>query len=88
MFTKARVAQLRGTRMSAVMQYQREQWLQALEPLNRRIDETIAWLKQQPEADARVQRLCTHPGIGLLTALTMSAFSSPLSFFWSLAKCS
>jgi hypothetical protein len=32
LFTKAGVAQLRGTRMSAVMQYQREQWLQALEP--------------------------------------------------------
>jgi hypothetical protein len=51
------------------MQWQREQWLQLLEPLNERLLETMLWLKQQSQADQRIARLRTHPGIGLLTAL-------------------
>src|SRR5690242_10354787 len=65
LFTKAGQQELRAAVMSPAMQWQREQWLQLLEPLNQRLTETMLWLKQQSLADPRIARLRTHPGIGL-----------------------
>src|SRR6185503_7044557 len=56
LFTKAGLQELRRAPMSAAMQWQREQWLQLLEPLNQRLLETMLWLKQQSQADARISR--------------------------------
>lgn len=67
--------------MSSVMQYQRDQWLAALEPLNQRIVEAARWLAAQATGDERIERLRTHPGIGLLTALGLVHTLEPISRF-------
>src|SRR5918999_4642250 len=45
LFTKAGLQELGSAPMSPAMQWQREQWLQLLEPLNERLLETMLWLK-------------------------------------------
>src|SRR5215813_9671893 len=86
LFTKAGLQELRTVAMSPAMQWQREQWLQLLEPLNQRLLETMLWLKQQSQADERISRLRTHPGIGLLTALCLVHSLEPVSRFANTRK--
>lgn len=81
LFTQAGLQQLRSVPMSPVMQFQRDQWLAALEPLNQRIAESVTWLTQQATTDQRIRRLRTHPGIGLLTALAIVHTLEPVSRF-------
>ena len=81
LFTRAGLAQLQSVTMSPMMQYQRDQWLAALEPLNQRIVTTAAWLEQQAAADERIERLRTHPGVGLLTALGVVHTLEPVDRF-------
>ena len=81
LFTGTGLAQLRSTTMSPMMQYQRDQWLQALEPLNERIAEVANWLEQQASGDERIARLRTHPGIGLLTSLGLVHTLEPIARF-------
>jgi transposase len=81
LFTRTGLTQLRSISMSPMMQYQREQWLQALEPLNQRIDKAVDWLEQQAAGDERIERLRTHPGIGLLTSLGLVHTLAPISRF-------
>jgi transposase len=81
LFTKAGQQELRQTNMSPAMQWQREQWFQLLEPLNKRLLETMLWLKQQSQDDARIKLLRTHPGIGLLTSLCVVHTLEPVSRF-------
>lgn len=81
LFTHAGLAQLRTVTMSPMMRYQRDQWLAALEPLNQRILEASNWLEQQAAGDERIDRLRTHPGIGLLTALGLVHTLEPVSRF-------
>src|SRR5687767_13703472 len=86
LFTKAGLQELRTAAMSHAMQWQREQWLQLLEPLNERLLETMLWLKQQSQADERISRLRTHPGVGLLTALCLVHSLEPVSRFANTRK--
>jgi transposase len=72
--------------MSPALQWQREQWLQLLEPLNHRLVETMLWLKQQSQGDVRISRLRTHPGIGLLTSLCLVHTLEPVSRFRNTRK--
>ena len=81
LFTKSGQQELRTARMSPAMQWQREQWFQLLEPLNERLVETMLWLKQQSQNDARIKLLRTHPGIGLLTSLCVVHTLWPVSRF-------
>ena len=81
LFTKTGQQELRTAQMSPAMQWQREQWLQLLEPLNERLVETMLWLKQQSQDDARIKLLRTHPGIGLLTSLCVVHTLWPVSRF-------
>ena len=81
LFTKRGQQQLLAARMSPAMQWQRQQWLQLLEPLNERLLETMLWLKQQSEGDERIRLLRTHPGIGLLTALCVVHSLWPIERF-------
>jgi transposase len=81
LFTQAGLGQLQSVTMSPMMQYQRDQWLAALEPLNQRIVATAAWLEQQAAADERIERLRTHPGVGLLTALGVVHTLAPVNRF-------
>ena len=86
LFTKAGLQELQHTPMSPAMQWQRKQWLQLLEPLQERLLETMLWLKQQSQADERISRLRTHPGIGLLTALCVVHSLEPVSRFANTRK--
>jgi transposase len=81
LFTKSGQQELRTAHMSPAMQWQREQWFQLLEPLNQRLLETMLWLKQQSQDDARIKLLRTHPGIGLLTSLCLVHTLWPVSRF-------
>ena len=81
LFTKGGLGQLGAVEMSPVMQWQRDQWLQTLELLNQRINDSVAWLKPQAKSDQRIHRLRTHPGIGLLSALAIVHTLDPVSRF-------
>ncbi len=48
---------------------QRDELLQLLCELQQKVATVEGWLKQKAELDPRVQRLRTHPGVGLLTGL-------------------
>ena len=86
LFTRAGLQELRSVPMSPAMQWQREQWLQLLAPLNERLLETMHWLQQQSQADERISRLRTHPGVGLLTALCLVHSLEPVSRFSNTRK--
>jgi len=81
LFTGAGLDQLRSLTMSPVMQYQRDQWLVALASLDQQIIAATNWLGQQAVGDTRVQRLRTHPGIGLLTGLAVVHTLEPVIRF-------
>jgi transposase len=81
LFTKDGRQQLGTTSMSPVMKQQSEQWLELLASLDQRIVATMIWLKQQAQADERISRLRTHPGIGLLTSLALVHTLWPVSRF-------
>jgi transposase len=86
LFTRAGLEQLHSVTMSPLMQYQRDQWLATLEPLNQRIAEATNWLETRATADERVNRLRTHPGLGLLTALAVVHSLTPVSRFGNQRK--
>lgn len=86
LFSKAGLQELRTIPMSPARQWQREQWLQLLEPINEQLLQTMLWLKQQSQADQRISRLRTHPGIGLLTALCLVHSLEPVSRFANTRK--
>ncbi|MFN2499914.1 MAG: IS110 family transposase, partial [Pyrinomonadaceae bacterium] len=81
LFTRSGQQEFLAAAMSPAMQWQREQWLQLMEPLNQRLLETMFWLKQQSQDDQRIVRLRTHPGIGLLTSLCLVHTLEPVSRF-------
>lgn len=81
LFTQAGLAQLQALPMPPTMQQQREQWLQLLPSLDQRINACEQWLREQAATDARVRRLQTHPGIGLLTSLAVVHTLEPVSRF-------
>jgi len=81
LFSKAGLQELRRTPMSPVMQWQRDQLLQLLEPLDERLSQATLWLQQQSAGDQRISRLRTHPGIGLLTALCLVHALEPVTRF-------
>jgi len=63
------------------MSQQREQWLSLLDDLDQRIAPLDAWLAEQAQGDPRVERLRTHPGLGLLTSLGLVHALSPVQRF-------
>jgi len=72
--------------LSPAMQWQREHWLQLLQPLNQQVAETMVWLKAQSKDDVCVARLRTHPGIGLLTSLCLRHTLPPVARFRNTRK--
>jgi len=86
LFTKDGQQQLGAAEMSPVMQWQREHWLQLLQPLNQQLLETMVWCKAQSKGDLCITRLRTHPGIGLLTSLCLVHTLQPVSRFRNTRK--
>ena len=86
LFTRVGQEQFKSAAMSPVLQWQREHWFQLLQPLNAQLLETMVWLKAHSKDDIRIQRLRTHPGIGLLTALCLVHTLLPVARFRNTRK--
>lgn len=86
LLTKGGRRQLRTLQLSAISQQQRDQLLSLADELTRRIQTVEQWLQTQAKSDARVQRLQTHPGVGLLTSLCLVHTLGDLSRFSSTRK--
>jgi len=86
LLTKGGRQQLRTLQLSAISQQQRDELLSLADELTRRIQTVEQWLQTQAKSDARVQRLQTHPGVGLLTSLCLVHTLGDLSRFSSTRK--
>ena len=86
LFTRAGQQEFKSAAMSPVLQWQREHWLQLLQPLNAQVMETMGWFKAHSKDDVGIQRLRTHPGIGLLTALCLEHTLQPVARFRNTRK--
>ena len=86
LFTTAGQEQLKAAAMSSALQWQREHWCELLKPLNQQLLETRVWLMAHSKDDVGIQRLRTHPGIGLLTALCLLHTLQPISRFRNARK--
>ena len=67
--------------MGEAMGRQRGEWLSLIEELDRRIKGVDEWLEPQAARDGRVERLRTHPGLGLLTSLALVHTLEPVGRF-------
>lgn len=63
---QARLAQLD---LPQPLSSQRDELLKLLQDLDEKIETVEQWLERETKADVAVQRLRTHPGIGLLTSI-------------------
>jgi transposase len=86
LLTRGGRKQLAGLQLSAISQQQRDELLSLVDELTRRIGTVEQWLQEQAKHDARVQRLQTHPGVGLLTSLCLVHTLGDLSRFSSTRK--
>lgn len=78
--------QLRGLSLSSISHQQREELVSLADELTRRIGKVEQWLQAQAKQEVRVQRLQTHPGVGLLTSLCLVHTLGDSSRFSSLRK--
>jgi transposase len=86
LFAKAGQQELNTAEMSPAMHWQREHWLQLLQPLNQQLLETMVWFKAQSKDDVCITRLRTHPGIGLLSSLCLVHTLQPVGRFRNTRK--
>jgi transposase len=86
LLTKGGRRQLAGLQLSVISQQQRDELLSLADELTRRIGTVEQWLQTQAKSDVRVQRLQTHPGVGLLTSLCLVHTLGDLSRFPSTRK--
>jgi transposase len=86
LFTRAGQAEFKSVAMSPVLQWQREHWFALLQPLNQQLLETMVWFKEQSKDDLSIQRLRTHPGLGLLTSLCILHTLQPVERFRNTRK--
>lgn len=86
LLTRSGRQQLRGLQLSAISQQQRDELLSLTDELTRRIYTVEQWLQAQAKSDQRVQRLQTHPGVGLLTSLCLVHTLGDLHRFSSTRK--
>jgi transposase len=86
LLTKGGRRQLAGLQLSVISQQQRDELLSLADELTRRIGTVEQWLQAQAKSDVRVQRLQTHPGVGLLTSLCLVHTLGDLSRFPSTRK--
>jgi transposase len=59
----------RELKLPPLLGFERDSWLKLLVEIEKRIRELEQKLKSEALSDERVQRLLTHPGVGLLTSL-------------------
>jgi transposase len=86
LLTKSGRKQLAGLQLSEIAQQQRAELVSLADELTRRLVTVELWLKEQAKSDRRVQRLQTHPGVGLLTSLCLVHTLGELGRFGSTRK--
>ncbi len=67
--TKKGKQKFRDLKLPPLLADERDRWLELLLEIEKQIAELERKLKHKAKDDERVQRLLTHPGVGLLTAL-------------------
>jgi transposase len=81
LLTQRGIEQLQALPLSPVLTAQRDEWLELVALMNKRIATVEQALQQCAQDDAEVALLQTHPGIGLLTALALRYTLLPVSRF-------
>jgi transposase len=81
LFTRRGIAQLQELSLPAHTAHRREESLELLEWLDRRIAALEAKTAQAADADPDARRLMTHPGVGPLTALATLLVLGPVDRF-------
>jgi transposase len=81
LLTQRGLVQLRALALPAHTAHRRDESLELLAWLTARIDALDAQIDQIATADPRASRLCTHPGVGALTALTTILVLGPPTRF-------
>ena len=71
LLTKAGRKRLLGLSLSPTHQQQRNEWLELIDQLNERIEGIEKQIEKIADADPRVRRVRTHPGLGLLNGLAL-----------------
>jgi len=71
LLTKAGRKRLLELRLSLAHEQQRTEWLELIDQLNKRIERIEKQIEEIAKADPRVQRVRTHPGLGLLNGLAL-----------------
>ncbi len=79
--TKKGREKLNDLPLSPVLSQQRSGWLEMIEEVERRVAQVEQELEKAAASDERVQRLRTHPGVGLLTGLALVHTLSPVARF-------
>lgn len=86
LLTPAGIEQLKALPLTPVLSAQRDEWLELIALLNKRIATVEAALQERAKDDADVALLVSHPGIGLLTALALRYTLLPVSRFSTTRK--
>jgi transposase len=81
-------ARLQQLKLSAVLAHQRDEWLDVVDGLSRKVLTVERSLKREAKQDERVQRVQTHPGVGLLTSLCLVHTLGDVGRFASTRKVS
>lgn len=81
LLTQAGIEQLKALQLSPVLSAQRDEWLELIALMNKRIATIEEALQERAKDDADVALLRTHPGIGLLTAMALRYTLLPVSRF-------
>lgn len=72
--------------LGEVLNEQSKRWLELIDDLTTKIEAVERWLEERAQADQRVERLRTHPGIGLLTGMALVHTLEPVERFASTRK--
>lgn len=86
LFSRNGRLQLMCADMTEVMVEHRDDCFELLEQLDEKVKLIEQWLSQKAQADERVERLRTHPGVGLLSSLALVHALEPVSRFSTTRK--
>ena len=86
LLTQAGIEQLQSLKLTSVLSAQRDDWLELIALMNKRIATVEEALQERAQDDAEVALLRSHPGIGLLTALALRYTLLPVSRFSTTRK--
>jgi transposase len=81
LLTQTGIEKLKALTLSPELSAQRDEWLELITLMNKRIATVENALQQGTQDDAEIALLRSHPGIGLLTALALRYTLLPISRF-------